>query len=114
MRFFNKRAEDWWRFREELNPDQEFGSPISLPPGAQIKADLAAPRWKLTPRGIQIEEKAEIRKRLGRSIDDGDAVVLAMNEGAKAAAKQTRAGRRGDRQERANVGYGDMKRRLGR
>jgi hypothetical protein len=115
LRFVNKRAEDWWRMREELNPDQEFGSAIALPPGAQIKADLAAPRWKLALRGaIQIEDKAEIRKRLGRSIDDGDAIVLAMNEGGKAAAKQVREGRRGDRPSRANVGHSEMKQRLGR
>lgn len=113
LRFVNRRAEDWWRMREELDPDQEFGSAISLPPGAQIKADLAAPRWKLTTRGIQIEDKGEIRKRLGRSIDDGDAIVLAMNEGAKAASKQAREGRRGGRPQRANVGHSEMKKRLG-
>jgi hypothetical protein len=38
---------------------------------ASIKADLAAPRWELTPRGIKIEDKQEIRKRLGGSPDDG-------------------------------------------
>jgi len=67
LRFYNKRAEGWWRLREELNPDQERGSAIALPPDASIKADLAAPRWELTARGIKIEEKTEIRKRLGRS-----------------------------------------------
>ncbi len=113
LRFFNKRAEDWWRFREELDPDQEFGSAIALPPGTDIKADLAAPRFEITSRGIKIEDKKEIMKRLGRSIDKGDAIVLAMNEGGKAAAKQVREGRRGARPERANVGHSDMKRRLG-
>jgi hypothetical protein len=114
LKFYNKRAEDWWRMREELNPDQEFGSPIALPPGAQVKADLAAPRWKLTPRGIQIEDKAELRKRLGRSPDDGDAIVLAMNEGGKAAAKQVRDRRwPHDRPTRANVGHSELKKRLG-
>jgi hypothetical protein len=112
LRFANKRAEDRWRFREELNPDQEFGSAIALPPGAQIKADLAAPRWELTSRGIKVEDKAEIRKRLGRSPDDGDAIVLALNEGGKAAAKQVRDRRRGDRSDRANVGHSEIKRRL--
>jgi hypothetical protein len=110
--FFNKRAEDWWRFREELNPDQEHGSPIQLPPGQGIKADLAAPRWQLTSRGIKIEEKTEIMKRLGRSIDEGDAIVLAMNEGGKAAAKQMRDARGDRRQGRANVGYADVKDRF--
>lgn len=112
LKFLNKRAEDWWRLREELNPDQEHGSAIALPEGQQIKADLAAPRWKLTSRGIQIEDKAEIMKRLGRSIDDGDAIVLAMNEGGKAAAKQIREDRHGARPQRANVGHSELKQRL--
>jgi hypothetical protein len=109
LKFFNKRAEDWWRFREELNPDQQFGCAISLPPGQELKADLAAPPWMLTPRGIKVEEKSEIMKQLGRSIDDGDAVVLAMNEGSKAAAKQMREDRGGRRPQRANVGRSEFK-----
>lgn len=113
LRFINKRAEDWWRFREELDPDQEFGSSVSLPPGIDIKADLAAPRFEITSRGIKIEDKKDIMKRLGRSIDKGDAIVLAMNEGGKAAAKKAREGRRGERPQWANVGHSEMKKRLG-
>ncbi len=113
LKFVNKRAEDWWRFREELDPDQEFGSPIALPPGADVKADLAAPRWELTPRGIKVEEKREIMKRLGRSPDKGDAIVMALNEGGKAAAKQVRERRRGERPTHANVGHSEIKKRLG-
>lgn len=114
LRFFNKRAEDWWRMREELNPDQEFGSVIALPPGAGIKADLAAPRFEMTPRGIKIEDKAEIKKRLGRSPDDGDAIVMCLNEGSKAMMRQMNASRRGARPSRAGVGHADAKAKLGR
>jgi len=35
------------------------------------------PRWKLTVRGIQIESNEDIIKRIGRSLDAGDAVVNA-------------------------------------
>jgi hypothetical protein len=112
LKFYNRRAEDWWRFREELNPDQEFGSAIALPPDATIKADLAAPRFQMTSRGIKLEEKAEIMKRLGRSIDDGDAIVMAMNEGGKAAVRQMRSDRRGNRPERANIGHAELKQRF--
>ena len=111
LAFFNKRAEAWWRFREELDPDQEFGSTIGLPPDASIKADLAAPRWQLTARGIKIEDKHEIRKRLGRSPDDGDAIVIALSEGAKAVAAEARRARHVDRPTRANVGYSRIKER---
>lgn len=108
--FYNKRAEAWWRMREELDPEQEFGSAVCLPPGAQLKADLAAPTWELHPtRGIKVELKEEIKKRLGRSPDDGDAVVMCLSEGAKAAAKQARQDHRGERPERAGVGHSGMK-----
>jgi hypothetical protein len=86
--FANKRAEAWWRFREELDPDQEGGSAIALPPDQELLADLVAPRWTLKARGYQIESKDDIRERLGRSPGKGDAVVMALSEGNKAAMKR--------------------------
>lgn len=93
LAFFNKRAEIHWRFREALDPDQDGGSLIALPPDPQILADLTAPRWKLTTRGIQIESKEELKKpeRLGRSPDKGDAVVMAWSEGEKALIKKMKS-----------------------
>ena len=82
--FVNLRAELWWKFREALDP--QTGADIALPPDPALVADLVAPRWKLTPRGIQVELKEEIRKRLGRSPDRGDAVVMAWGYGADGAA----------------------------
>ncbi|MES3028502.1 MAG: terminase [Pseudomonadota bacterium] len=76
LEFVNERALRWWRMREALNPMNP--DPISLPNDPRLKADLCAPRWKLATRGIQVEEKAEIIKRLGRSPDDGDAAVMAL------------------------------------
>ena len=73
LKFRNLRAMIWWRFREMLDP--ETGCRIALPPDPKMKAGLCAPLWKLTPGGILIESKEEIKKRLGRSPDDGDAVV---------------------------------------
>jgi hypothetical protein len=112
LRFYNKRAESWWRFREDLNPDQPFGSAIALPKDASIRADLAAPRWELTARGIKIEDKAEIRKRLGRSPDDADAVVMCLDEGSKAARKQILSQEYDRRPKMAGVGFSDIKDRM--
>lgn len=81
LTFVNKRAEAWWRFREALDPDQQGGSPIALPPDPELRADLSAPTWKLTTRGIQLESKDDIRKRLGRSPGKGDAAVMSLSEG---------------------------------
>jgi hypothetical protein len=53
-----------------------------------VSADLTAPRWKLTARGIQIEDKIEIRKRIGRSPDVGDAIVMAWSTGQGALREQ--------------------------
>jgi hypothetical protein len=52
-----------------------------------------------------IEDKEEIRKRLGRSPDDGVAIVMALGPGARAAEQQAREQWRPPRPERANVGY---------
>jgi hypothetical protein len=74
--FINLRAEYWWAMREALDPAN--GEDLCLPPDNELTADLCAPRWKLGVRGIQIEDKEEVKKRLGRSPDCGDAVVLAL------------------------------------
>jgi len=72
--FANKRAEAYWKLREALDP--EHHATLALPPIPRLLADLTAPRWLLSLRGIQVEEKAEIKKRLGRSPDYADATVM--------------------------------------
>jgi len=90
LSFVNKRAEAWWKFREALDPDQEGGSVIALPPDPELRADLTAPTWELKANGIQVEPKESLRKRLGRSPDKGDAVVMCLSEGGAAAQRQAR------------------------
>jgi len=107
LKFANKRSEAWWRFREELDPDQDGGSRVALPPDDELKADLAAPRWMPGPRGIQIEAKEAIRARLGRSPGKGDAVVMALSEGERAVRQSATSGRR----PQVLLGYGYAKRR---
>lgn len=72
----NIRAAAYWGLREALDPVK--GDDLALPDDPELMADLVAPRWKLSVSGIQIESKDEIKKRLGRSPDCGDAVVLAL------------------------------------
>jgi len=83
LKFANLRAEAWWRFREALDPDQTDGSPIQLPPDPALLRDLTAPTFRVGPRGIQVEAKDEIKARLGRSPDRGDAVVMAWFGGPR-------------------------------
>lgn len=108
LRFRNKRAEVAWRFREALDPEQEGGSVVALPPDAELKADLASYRWKNTPAGILIEDKDNQKERLGRSPDRGDAVLMCLSEGDNAV-KRMRAQDRNSMPVMANRGYAHMK-----
>lgn len=88
LEFSNRRAEIWWRMRETLDPLNP--DPIALPPDPKLRADLCAPKWKLLHKGIQIEAKEDVIKRIGRSPDRGDAVCLANMITAKKDAAEDR------------------------
>lgn len=109
LQFKNMRAEVWWRFREALDP--ESGDSIALPPDQELAADLATPR--LNPRALQVqgvlqvESKEEIRKRLGRSPDKGDAAVMCRAFGGLWALEKAKHPRFPTR---ANVGHAQAKR----
>lgn len=77
--FTNLRSYAYWRLREALDPDK--GDNLALPPDAELLSDLCAPRWAMRVSGIQVEPKDDIAKRIGRSPDCGDAVVLASLPG---------------------------------
>jgi len=77
IEFYNLRAALMWRLRERLDPARN--PTLCLPPDDQLTVDLSAPRWKTVPGGkVVIESKDDMRKRIGRSPDKGDAVALAM------------------------------------
>jgi len=86
LRFLNRRAAAWWRVRDLLDPSNN--PTIGLPPDDRLIGDLIAPRWRINSTGkIQVEAKDEIRKRIGRSTDCGDAVVQALEFQAAPASK---------------------------
>jgi hypothetical protein len=78
LRMRNKRAEMYWAFREALDPTAD--NPIALPPDSDLLAELCAIRYKIVTNGkftaIQILEKDEIKKAIGRSPDRADAVAM--------------------------------------
>lgn len=84
--FTNKRTEVWWRFREALDPSQLGGSGIALPDDQELLSDLTSIRFSTAQsRGtmcIKAETKEDVCKRLGRSPDDGDAVVNCWSRGS--------------------------------
>jgi hypothetical protein len=81
--FQNKRSQSIWRFREALDPEQPGGSTLMLPPDAALVADLTAPTYEVKGGKICVESKVDVCKRLGRSTDRGDAVVMAWSVGYK-------------------------------
>ncbi len=87
LKFSNKRAEVYWKFMEALDPEQDGGSPIALPDDPELRSDLTALRWELTPNGIKVTPKKDIVAELGRSTDCGDAVVQAWASGDKSVAR---------------------------
>lgn len=76
LKFVNNRAYWWWSMREALDP--ENGDKLALPNDSELRADLTAPKWEPTVRGIKIEAKEDVTERLGRSTDKGDAAVMAL------------------------------------
>lgn len=86
--FKNRRAELHWRFREALNP--LTGDNVELPPDEELAEDLCAAEFEITLQGVQIEAKEDIKPRLGRSPDRGDAVLLAWAGGLSQVAEIAR------------------------
>jgi len=74
LRFVNMRSFAWWSARDALNP--AFGSDWCIPPDDELIGDLTAMHKKDMSDGrIMAEPKDDVRKRLGRSTDKGDAVI---------------------------------------
>lgn len=78
LTFVNQRALWWWRLREALDPSS--GEDLAIPPDRELLADLCSPKWKLMTRGIQVEPKEAIVKRIGRSPDKGESLVYARGD----------------------------------
>jgi len=70
-RFANLRAAMWWKLRQDL----ERGH-IALVDDPELFQDLATPTWFTRNGSIYVEPKEDIRRRLGRSPDKGDAAVM--------------------------------------
>lgn len=86
--FHNKRAEAYYKFMEDLDPGQQGGSKITLPPDEFLRADLCSIRFDDTNSDInliKLEPKKKLIARIGRSTDYSDPVVMAWTSGGKMA-----------------------------
>src|SRR5882672_7800188 len=72
-KFVNARAEMWWALREALKAGD-----LALPDDRKMAADLSNVKVAYDSRGrIKLESKDDIKRRLGRSPDRGDALAIA-------------------------------------
>jgi hypothetical protein len=75
LKMRNKRAEMYWRMRDALDPVN--GDEIALPPDTELLADLCSARYEVSSAGVKVEDKEQIKERIGRSPDVGEAVMMA-------------------------------------
>jgi hypothetical protein len=89
-KFLNLRAELWWEVARGLS--ESAGWDLSAMANADVTvAQLLEPLWDTDPRGrIRVEPKDEIRKRLGRSPDNADALLLAFYAAPRVPRKRAR------------------------
>ena len=76
VQMVNARTEWYWEIREALDP--QIGRNAELPPDRDLIAELRGTRWGVKSKGIQIEDKDLIRKRIGKSPDIADSLSYAM------------------------------------
>lgn len=106
LKFKNIRAAAHWHLRELLDP--VHGSSIALPPDPMLKQEMVSIHYMTGIGGVQIEEKDNLKTRIGRSPDRMDAVILAAF--ARGATNQTRSGN-GGRQTTATTSGRNPRRR---
>lgn len=69
-RFFNKRSESWWLMAEWVKKGG------ALPPIPELAKELTTPTYYFQEGKLRLEEKDQIKKRLGCSPDIADALAL--------------------------------------
>lgn len=69
-RYNNLRSQMWWTMREDLRLGR-----VAMPNDEALFRDLTTPTFKTHNGKIIVEPKEDIRARLGRSPDQGDATV---------------------------------------
>lgn len=77
LAFKNLRAQMWWQFREALDP--ESGVDMKLPVDPRLLAQLTTPRYEVHGTNIVIEDKEDVEARVGSTIDEADAVIMAWH-----------------------------------
>ena len=81
QKFRNIRAELWWNGRALMQPQPDGRQDVRLETDRKVMSQLAGPTFKSDSAGrIQIETKAEMKRRGVTSPDRAEAVLLALYE----------------------------------
>lgn len=76
MGFYNLRTALYWLLRKILDPSS--GLDARLPQDKKLLRQLCAPRFSRETGLVQMENKVELKKRVGFTIDDADAVAYSL------------------------------------
>jgi phage terminase large subunit len=77
--FSRLRDQAWGAFETWLMPKAKGGIEGAIPSDPSLIADIVAPKRGTDIRSrVKVESKKEIRKRIGRSTDEADALVMAV------------------------------------
>jgi hypothetical protein len=87
MKFADAISAAWWKLREALMPQRN--PTLAIPPHEGLKLQLSARRYKVQGNVIRIEPKEELAKRLKRSPDEADAVVMSWSGGSHGGRSET-------------------------
>ncbi len=78
-KFANRRAELWWQLRDWIRQTAALGSFDDPRRADRLVDDLTSPKYShRSDSRVLLEPKADIKKRIGRSPDYGDAFALAV------------------------------------
>lgn len=76
-KFPNTRSASWWNLREMLDP--ALDATLALPDHDDLIADITSPTWQPSAgSNLIVEPKEQVRHRLGRSTDCGDALCMSL------------------------------------
>lgn len=76
MVFYNLRAALHWTMRLVLNPDT--GLDAQLPPDDDLKQQLIAPQFTIDGNVLRVENKEDVKDKIGKSPDEADAVLNSL------------------------------------
>ena len=81
LKFKNLRDWGYWQLRLALDPNQKGGAWLALPPDNELMSDLTSLTFEPRNGFVGLITKENHVKKLGRSPDRGDTVMMAYNTG---------------------------------